>query len=107
MEPVIGLVLFSSIVAMENAVNALCEKCVVGITPNPERTRDMVLGSLGIVTLLNPLLGYKQCAEIAREGYQQGKSIQQIVVTERKLLTQEKWDEVFSFENLISPHAAG
>ncbi len=48
-------------------------------------------------------LGYKQCAEIAREGYETGKSLHQIVVKERKLLTQEKWDEVFSFENLISP----
>ena len=43
------------------------------------------------------------CGEIAREGYETGKSLHQIVVTERKLLTQEKWDEVFSFENLIAP----
>ena len=70
---------------------------------NAERTRDMVLNSLGIVTLLKPSLGYKQCAEIAREGYETGKSLHDIVVKERKLLTQEKWDEVFSFENLVSP----
>ena len=65
---------------MENAVNALRENCVVGITANAERTREMVLNSLGIVTLLKPVLGYKQCAEIAREGYTQGKSLHQIVV---------------------------
>ena len=63
----------------------------------------MVLNSLGIVTVLKPSLGYKQCAEIAREGYETGKSLHDIVVKERKLLTQEKWDEVFSFENLINP----
>ena len=63
----------------------------------------MVLNSLGIVTLLKPSLGYKQCAEIAREGHETGKSLHQIVVTERKLLTQQKWDEIFSFENLIEP----
>ena len=66
-------------------------------------TKQMVLNSLGIVTVLKPSLGYKQCAEIAREGYESGKSLHEIVVKERKLLTQEKWDEVFSFENLISP----
>jgi aspartate ammonia-lyase len=49
------------------------------------------------------VLGYKLCAEIAREGYETGKTLHRIVVDERKLLTQEKWDEVFSFENLIDP----
>jgi aspartate ammonia-lyase len=88
---------------MENAVDTLRVHCVNGITANAERTREMVLNSLGIVTLLKPVLGYKQCAEIARHGYETGKSLHDIVVIERKLLTQEKWDEVFSFENLISP----
>ena len=103
MEPVITFALFTSISTMENAVVSLRENCVKGITANAERTRDMVLNSLGIVTVLKPSLGYKQCAEIAREGYETGKSLHRIVVTERGLLTQEKWDEVFSFENLISP----
>ena len=103
MEPVISFALFFSIRTMERAVNSLRENCVVGITANDERTRNMVLNSLGIVTVLKPLLGYKQCAEIAREGYTTGKSLHQIVVTERKLLTQEKWDEMFSFERLINP----
>jgi len=66
----------------------------------------MVLNSLAIVTLLKPTLGYKQCAEIAREGYETGKSLHDIVVMERKLLTQTQWDGVFSFENLISPKFA-
>jgi aspartate ammonia-lyase len=103
MEPVITFALFTSIATMENAVESLRVHCIDGITANAERTRDMVLNSLGIVTLLKPSLGYKQCAEIAREGYATGKSLHRIVVGERKLLTQEKWDEVFSFENLISP----
>ena len=103
MEPVISFALFFSIRTMERAVNSLRENCVVGITANDEHTRNMVLNSLGIVTVLKPLLGYKQCAEIAREGYKSGKSLHQIVVTERKLLTQEKWDEMFSFERLINP----
>ena len=102
MEPVITFALFTSISTMEHAVDSLRVNCVQGITANAERTREMVLNSLGIVTVLKPSLGYKQCAEIAREGYETGKSLHDIVVKERKLLTQEKWDEVFSFENLIS-----
>ena len=103
MEPVITFALFTSIATMEHAVNSLRVNCIEGITANAERTREMVLNSLGIVTVLKPSLGYKQCAEIAREGYETGKSLHEIVVKERKLLTQEKWDEVFSFENLINP----
>jgi aspartate ammonia-lyase len=103
MEPVITFALFTSIATMENAVDTLRVHCVLGITANAEHTRDMVLNSLGIVTLLKPILGYKQCAEVAREGYETGKSLHRIVVVERRLLTQAKWDEVFSFENLIDP----
>jgi aspartate ammonia-lyase len=103
MEPVITFALFTSISAMENAVDTLRVHCVNGITANAEHTRQMVMNSLGIVTVLKPVLGYKQCAEIAREGYETGKSLHDIVVRDRKLLTQQKWDEVFSFDNLISP----
>jgi aspartate ammonia-lyase len=103
MEPVITFALFTSISTMENAVNSLRVNCIDGITANADRTREMVLNSLGIVTVLKPMLGYKQCAEIAREGYETGRPLHDIVVKERKLLSQEKWDEVFSFENLISP----
>jgi aspartate ammonia-lyase len=103
MEPVITFALFTSISTMEHAVESLRVHCIDGITANADRTRDMVLNSLGIVTVLKPSLGYKKCGEIAREGYETGKSLHQIVVVERKLLTEEKWNEVFSFENLISP----
>jgi aspartate ammonia-lyase len=99
---VISFALFFSIRTMERAVNSLRENCIVGITANEEHTRDMVLNSLGIVTLLKPVLGYKQCAQIARQGYNEGKSLHQIVVREKRLLTQEKWDKIFSFENLIA-----
>ncbi len=103
MEPVISFSLFFSIMTMENAVNALRQHCIMGITANAERTREMVMNSLGIVTLLKPVLGYKRCAELAREGYHDNKSLHQLVVQEKKLISQEKWDEIFSFENLIHP----
>jgi len=103
MEPVITFALFTSISTMEQAVKSLTVNCVEGITANADHTRNMVLNSLGIITALKTTLGYKLCSEIAREGYGTGKSLHDIVVDERKLLTQEKWDEVFAFENLINP----
>ena len=56
-----------------------------------------------VLALLKPTLGYKLCAEIAREGYETGKSLHAIVVGERRLMTKAQWDEVFSFDNLIRP----
>ncbi len=103
MEPVITFALFTSIATMENAVNSLRVNCIDGITANVQHMNDMVLNSLGIITVLKPSLGYKQCAEIAREGYETGKSLHEIVVSERKLMSQQRWDEVFSFDNLINP----
>ena len=103
MEPVISHALFTSINTMQNAVKTLADKCVCGITANAERTEAMVMNSIGIVTQLSPILGYKKCAEIAKEAFEENKSLHDIVVKERMLLSQEKWDAVFSFENLINP----
>ena len=103
MEPVIAYSLFTSISTMQNAVNALTENCIRGITANAAQTEQMVMNSVGIVTLLAPILGYKPCCEVAREAFMSGKSVHQVVVEERKLISEEKWSEVFSFDNLISP----
>ncbi|MFD2889487.1 aspartate ammonia-lyase [Chitinophaga cymbidii] len=103
MEPVISFSLFTSITYMTNACNTLREKCVTGITANASRTQDMVMQSIGIVTQLNPILGYEKSAAIAREALETGKSVHDIAVREKKLVTQEKWDEIFTFENLIRP----
>ncbi|WP_192820417.1 aspartate ammonia-lyase [Rufibacter sp. LB8] len=103
MEPVIAFSLFTSLQYMTNAVNTLREKCVDGITANVEICRTMVMNSIGIVTALNPILGYETCSEIAKEALATGKSIHAIVVLERALIPQSKWDEIYSFENMIHP----
>ena len=103
MEPVISFAVFTQMKVLTNAMIALRTKCVEGITANAKHTEELVMNSLGIVTLLKPHLGYMLCAEMAKEGYTQGKSLHQIVVEERKLMTEEKWKEVFSFQNLIAP----
>ncbi len=81
----------------------MIEKCINGITANEEVCRNMVMNSIGIVTALNPILGYEICSSIAKEALETGKSVHDIAVVNRALITQEKWDEIFSFENLIHP----
>ena len=103
MEPVIAFSLFSSLTYLENACYTLKEKCIDGITANEEICKNMVMNSIGIVTSLNPIIGYEASASIAKEALQTGKSIHDITVLERKLITQEKWEEIFSIENLIHP----
>ncbi|WP_216688639.1 aspartate ammonia-lyase [Hymenobacter siberiensis] len=103
MEPVISFALFTSISYMTNACRTLRDKCVIGITANKAHAENLVRNSIGIVTQLNPVIGYEASAEIAKEALKTGKSVHDIAVTERGLLTQEKWDEIFTFENLIRP----
>ncbi|PJJ52764.1 aspartate ammonia-lyase [Hymenobacter chitinivorans] len=104
MEPVISFALFTSISYMTNACRTLRDKCVVGITANVAHAEQLVRNSVGIVTQLNPVLGYETSAEIAKEALRTGKSVYDVAVTERGLLSQAKWDEIFTFENLIRPH---
>jgi aspartate ammonia-lyase len=103
MEPVIGFSLFTSLEYLTKALYMLREKCIDGITANAERTREMVMQSIGIVTQLNPIIGYEAAAGIAREALESGKSIHQLAVLDKKLISQEKWDEIYSLENLINP----
>jgi aspartate ammonia-lyase len=103
MEPIIAFSLFTSLEYLGNAIISLIDKCVVDITANEEHCKDMVMNSIGIVTQLNPMLGYELSASIAGEALKTGKSVHEIVVLERKLISQEKWDEIYSIENLINP----
>jgi aspartate ammonia-lyase len=103
MEPVIGFSLFTSLGYMSNAVNTLISKCINGITANEKVCYNFVMNSIGIVTALNPILGYEVCSSITREALDSGKPLHTIVVEERKLITQAKWDEIYSFENMINP----
>ena len=103
MEPVISFALFTSISYMTRACDTLREKCVVGITANKAHAEKLVRNSIGIVTQLNPVLGYEVVASVAKEALATGMSVYDIAVTNRNLISQEKWDEIFTFENLIRP----
>ncbi len=103
MEPVIAFSLFTSFTYMGNAILGLVDKCIIGITANEEACRNMVMNSIGIITALNPILGYEACSVIAKEALETGKSVHDIAVTEKQLITQQKWDEIFNLDNLINP----
>jgi aspartate ammonia-lyase len=102
MEPVIGYSLFNAISMLVNGFRVLREKCVDGITANRERCRALVLNSIGIVTALNPIIGYEASAAIAREALITGRSVAELVL-EKKLISKQLLDEVFSTENLLHP----
>ncbi|ANV98759.1 aspartate ammonia-lyase [Helicobacter enhydrae] len=103
MEPVVAYSLFNSIEMLGKAMKTLASKCIDGITANEEVCRDYVFGSIGIVTALNPYIGYENSASIASEALSTGKGVREIVL-ERGLLTQAQLDEIFRPENMLKPH---
>ncbi|HQB38216.1 MAG TPA: aspartate ammonia-lyase [Deltaproteobacteria bacterium] len=102
MEPVIAHSLFRSVSMLCNGFQVLADKCVDGITANRERCREMVINSIGIVTALNPIIGYEQSAAVAKQALATGRSVYDLVL-EQGLMEKELLDEVLSTENLLHP----
>ena len=102
MEPVIAYNLFSSIDMLGRACTTLAQKCVDGITANREQCRKLVENSIGIVTALNPCIGYENSSAVAREALEQNRSVYDLIL-EKQLLPKEKLDEILSTENMMHP----
>jgi aspartate ammonia-lyase len=92
-EPVIAFRLLGTLNELRNACVVLRERCVEGITANPERMRWFVEHSIGIATALVPVIGYEKASDVAKAALQTGRSVYDIVC-ERGLLTRERLDEV-------------
>ena len=103
MEPVLSHAIMESNIFLGNALDTLREKCINGITANKEVCLNMVKHSIGIVTALNPYIGYKNSTEIAKEALETGKSVYNLVL-EKGVLSQEKLDEILDPENMLNPH---
>lgn len=101
-EPVIAYNLFSSINMMRNAFETLAYTCVDGITANPERCKSLVLNSIGLVTALNPFIGYENSTSVAKEALETGGSVYDIVLA-RGLLAKDELDDIIKPENMIKP----
>ena len=102
-EPVIAHSLFKSIDHLSNACRTLADRCVSGIRANREHLTQLVDSSIGIVTALNPFLGYARASEIAREALATGKRVYDLVL-ERGWMTREQLDQILRPEVLTRPH---
>jgi aspartate ammonia-lyase len=103
MEPVITECLFESLWWLSNAINTLTEECVLGITVNKERCYEMVKNSIGIVTALNPYIGYKNSTKVAKEALETNRSVYDIVI-EQGLMTKEKLDAALDPKEMLKSH---
>lgn len=102
MEPVMAQCCFESVDLMRNAADTLKTLCIDGITANPERCMSEVKNSIGIVTALNPYIGYDHSTNIAKKALETGRSVYDIVL-EEGILTQEDLDAILDPENMIRP----
>jgi aspartate ammonia-lyase len=100
MEPIITECLIEDLTWLPNAMDTLREKCIDGITVNKERCLEMVKHSIGIVTALNPYIGYKNSTKIAKEALETGGSVYDLVL-EKKILTKEKLDAILNPEHML------
>ncbi|HCR69853.1 MAG TPA: aspartate ammonia-lyase [Anaerolineae bacterium] len=101
-EPIIAHSLFDSLIYLKNGCLTLAEKCVRGITANKEHLSDMLNKSIGIVTALNPIIGYENASAVAKEAYETGKGVAEIILA-KGLLTKEQLDDILKPENLTQP----
>ncbi len=103
MEPVITQSIIESITWLINAMDTLRVKCIDGITVNAEHCSDMVKNSIGIVTALNPYIGYKASTKIAKEALETNRSVYDLVL-EQGLMTKEKLDSALNPHEMLKSH---
>lgn len=103
MEPIIVHAIFSSMKMLQRGMERLRVLCIDGITANEQHCLDMVLNSIGIVTALNPTLGYENSSRIAKRALKENRSVYDLVL-EEKLLTKSELDELLKPELMIKPH---
>lgn len=102
MEPIIVYCINESMEMLVNGMNTLRDKCIVGITANKERCKELVYNSIGLVTALNPYLGYEVSTELAAEAMATGKGLVDLVL-EKKYMTKEELEDVLSPEKMVKP----
>lgn len=102
MEPVMAYAMFDSINLMANGMDTLRTLCVDGITVNVDRCRQMVLNSIGLVTALNPYIGYVNSTIVAKEALESGKGVYDLVL-EKGLLSKAELDDILRPENMVQP----
>jgi aspartate ammonia-lyase len=103
-EPIIAHSIFKSVTHLRQGCLVLAERCVSGITANEGRMRASVEDSIGIVTALNPYIGYENATAVALQAHVSGGRVGDIVLA-RGLLTRAQLDDILSPDKLTTPQA--
>jgi aspartate ammonia-lyase len=103
-EPIIAHSLFQSMSHLDAACRVLIDRCVVGITANAERLYASVVNSIGVITALNPYIGYAEAARIAKLALATGRPIPELVV-ESRLLSRERVTQLLRPESFVTSAA--
>ncbi|MCI0768380.1 aspartate ammonia-lyase [Bacillus sp. TL12] len=106
MEPVLVFNLLQSISIMDNAFRSFTDFCLTGIEANEDRMKEYVEKSVGIITAVNPHLGYEVVARIAREAILKGKSVRELCL-QYDVLTEEELDLILNPYEMTNPGIAG
>ena len=77
-------------------------KCIAGISANVGQCKENVENSIGIVTALNPLLGYETTTRIARLAAETGRGVIELI-REEQLMSEQVLDRVLSAEYMLQP----
>jgi fumarate hydratase class II len=92
-EPLVGLAVLESQTLLENTLEAVRERCVEGIRVNEQVLARNLEETVGIVTALNPVIGYERASELASEAYASGKGILELI-REKKVLSEAQIAEL-------------
>lgn len=106
MEPVIVFNLLQSIKVMTNVFTVFRTHCLSGITANKERLEAYVNNSVGVITAINPHVGYETAASIAREAIISNRPVREIVL-ERGVLSNSELDLILHPFEMTRPGIAG
>ncbi|MED0669576.1 aspartate ammonia-lyase [Aneurinibacillus aneurinilyticus] len=106
MEPVLVFNLLQSISIMNNGFRVFREYCIEGITANEDKLKEYVEKSVGVITAVNPHLGYETAARIAREAILTGKSVRELCLY-YNVLTEEELDLILDPYEMTDPGIAG
>ncbi|MDQ0871949.1 aspartate ammonia-lyase [Paenibacillus sp. V4I3] len=106
MEPVLVFNLLQSLSMMNQVFQAFRVHCLEGIEANEERCKQYVEQSVGVITALNPHLGYEVVARIAREAILTGKPVRELCLI-YNVLTEEELQIILDPYEMTNPGIAG
>ncbi len=107
--PMLGRNLLESLRLLANVSRLFADRCIAGITANPDRLREYAESSPAIVTPLNPYIGYEEAAKVAKQALAERKTIRQVVLERGYVdggkLTLDQLDEALDVAAMTHPSA--